>query len=798
MADTTNQKILNTRIRLKYDSYENWTTNNPTLLAGEVALVYIPEDKVTQVGEHNLNGTKPPHVLMKVGDGTSGFNSLKYVSALAADVNSYAKMKSADFEAQVKSLANAQVSDSIKANADAIDALEALVGTESVTTQIANAIAALNLANTYVAKENGKSLVSDTEIAKLTTVSEGANKVEASTNGKIKIDGVDTTVYTHPDNHTIAEVDGLQTALDGKSNIGHKHVSTDITDLDTTIKGYDYATKTEAKGYADAKDGAIEAAQKKADDITTYVGTFTASEGVNTVVKYIDAKTANIASDERVNSLENRIKAVENDYLVEADKTELSTAINNEKQRAEGVEGGLRTDVDAIKGDYLKTADKTALEGKITAEETRAKSVEEGLQNQINIIMNNPDAEGAINSINEFTKYVEDHGEIAEGFRTDINKNKEDIAAINNADTGILKKAQDYADGLDTAMDTRVKVLEGINHDAYIAADAALKSELEGEINAIDNHSHDNKTVLDGITDQNIIDWNQALDISDFAEGTENGTIRVSISDVKVHGLKELAFKDNTDTLKTTKGTAGLVDKMPLEGNTWENSDATTEQGAFYVQANEGKRIYLNPEKGTIVTSGSGDMYMGSVVKISDIADAIDKKHSHDNKTVLDGITDGKVTKWDALDTWKTGLATEVSKSDRGEHANIAVSVTTKDGVVTDVAVDDSGVAMSFIAKPGSLSNDEIMVAKNDGIICSGKKISDLATAEQGTKADTAVQTVTAGTGLKATRAENSNDVSIAIDDKVVFIFNCGTSDLENYNNITTVANDAGGHTAII
>ena len=154
MADTTNQKILNTRIRLKYDSYENWTTNNPTLLAGEVALVYIPEDKVAQVGEHNLNGTKPPHVLMKVGDGTSNFNSLKYVSALAADVNSYAKMKATDFEAQVKALANAQVSESIKANADAIDALEALVGTESVTVQIANAIAALDLANTYAAKEH--------------------------------------------------------------------------------------------------------------------------------------------------------------------------------------------------------------------------------------------------------------------------------------------------------------------------------------------------------------------------------------------------------------------------------------------------------------------------------------------------------------------------------------------------------------------------------------------------------------------------------------------------------------------
>lgn len=47
-----------------------------------------------------------------------------------------------------------------------------------------------------VDKENGKSLVSDTEITKLSTVAENATKVEASeTNGNIKINGVETKVY---------------------------------------------------------------------------------------------------------------------------------------------------------------------------------------------------------------------------------------------------------------------------------------------------------------------------------------------------------------------------------------------------------------------------------------------------------------------------------------------------------------------------------------------------------------------------------------------------------------------------
>lgn len=416
-----------------------------------------------------------------------------------------------------------------------------------------------------VDKVEGKSLVSDTEITKLAGVSEGANKVEASeNNGKIKIDGVETTVYTHPEKHAIAEVDGLGEALAGfqvkgdyaaddhkhvKADItdfAHTHTASEITDLDATIKGYDYATKTEAQGYADGKDEAIAAAQKAADDITAYVGTFTASEGVDTVVKYIDAKTANIASDDRVDGIDERltqaekdIDAIEADYLKAADKTELEGKITAEKQRAEGIEGGLRTDVDAIKadylkaedktelsnaitaekeraegiegglrtdvntimGDYLKAADKTGLEGKITAEETRAKGVEESLQTQINTIMNNPDAEGAINSINEFTQYVKDHGTIADGFRTDIDKNKEDIAANAKAiedhetlagqtyetKTDAAQKLTDakaYTDAEVAKDRERIATLEAIDHDAYVAADTALKNELSAAIEA--------------------------------------------------------------------------------------------------------------------------------------------------------------------------------------------------------------------------------------------------------------------------------------------------------------------------
>ena len=90
-------KNLNTRIALKYDSYENWTHHNPILLKGEIAIAELPaSENKSGTGEPNAAGSTPaiqnaPNILIKVGDGTNHYNDLKFVSALAADVYSWAK-----------------------------------------------------------------------------------------------------------------------------------------------------------------------------------------------------------------------------------------------------------------------------------------------------------------------------------------------------------------------------------------------------------------------------------------------------------------------------------------------------------------------------------------------------------------------------------------------------------------------------------------------------------------------------------------------------------------------------------
>lgn len=76
-------KVFQTRIQLKYDTYANWSVNNPILKAGEMAIATVA------AGEQSM--TNLPNIVLKVGDGTSHYNDLKFVSALAADVHEWAK-----------------------------------------------------------------------------------------------------------------------------------------------------------------------------------------------------------------------------------------------------------------------------------------------------------------------------------------------------------------------------------------------------------------------------------------------------------------------------------------------------------------------------------------------------------------------------------------------------------------------------------------------------------------------------------------------------------------------------------
>lgn len=79
------QKIIKTRVQLKYDTLANWNANSSVILGkGEMGIVAIPKDS------SHLQ-TTPPAIMFKVGDGVTTFDKLPWSSALSADVYAWAK-----------------------------------------------------------------------------------------------------------------------------------------------------------------------------------------------------------------------------------------------------------------------------------------------------------------------------------------------------------------------------------------------------------------------------------------------------------------------------------------------------------------------------------------------------------------------------------------------------------------------------------------------------------------------------------------------------------------------------------
>lgn len=98
-----------TRIQLKYDSYNAWTTapgKNVVLLAGELGIAKLVNDVTIP-----LDSEKNAPVLFKVGDGVHTFEQLPWASALAADVHTWAKKPEAEFLAWIKGLVPVEVID---------------------------------------------------------------------------------------------------------------------------------------------------------------------------------------------------------------------------------------------------------------------------------------------------------------------------------------------------------------------------------------------------------------------------------------------------------------------------------------------------------------------------------------------------------------------------------------------------------------------------------------------------------------------------------------------------------------
>ena len=333
-------KQINTRILLKYDSYENWMASSFILKKGEAAICEM---------KNTVDQSAAPTILVKFGDGSHSFSQLPWSSALAADVYAWAKADSIQIEEVLAEGASeadgsvkvftgvafnkdtgklvftykyaAKASDITTALSDyttktdvATAKQEAITAASGDATSKANA--ALLSANEYTdGLANGQVKTNKENIATLTTKVETlevtggqANVIEG-----VQVNGADLT----PDANKKVNID-LVNATVAKAGDADKLGG---------VAAADYATKTVAQGYADAKDTAIAAAKKAGTDAQAY------AEGVA-----------------------GRVATIEGDYLKAADKTALQEQITTNANAITTLTEGLNPDkIDGVKDlvDYV-------------------------------------------------------------------------------------------------------------------------------------------------------------------------------------------------------------------------------------------------------------------------------------------------------------------------------------------------------------------------------------------------------------------------------------------------------------
>lgn len=334
----------------------------------------------------------------------------------------------------------------------------------------------------------------------------------------------------------------------------------------------------QAKDYADGKDEAIQAAKQAGDDaaaaasvadgkavaaqndvdaLETYVGTFV-HDTAKSVVEYINAKTDGIATSGnlealgvRVTTVEGDVATIKGDYLKAADKTELQGNINavsgkvttligedtNKSVRtianeelakqlvAEGAKESLDTlaeiaawiqkhpddasamnkaidDLETLVGALPDSVSATTIVGYIqevvAAEKSRAEGIEAGLDGRLVTV------EGAVATVDS---------------RIATAKSEAAADATSKANAAEAN-AKSHADGLNTAMNTRVEALEAIDHD------------------------HANKTELDKIVDGDVAKWNSA---QANAEATAAGAL--SAAKTELEGKISDGDKANKDLI---------------------------------------------------------------------------------------------------------------------------------------------------------------------------------------------------------------------------------------------------------
>lgn len=378
------EKILNTRVQLKYDSYANWTSTtlgdnkgaNFVLKAGEIGICYLPTD----YSEKQVVGSQPPQILFKVGNGSSKFSELPWASAKAADVYEWAKQASLPVTKEgngnvVAGIAWDENTKGIKFTTASVATSEGMEQLTNRVTAIENTYAtdaelaaAVEAINTAIAAKADKTYVDEQLALKVNVSDFNTFKTENTTAiGTAKSEAI-AAAKTETDTQIAGLRDGAV-----KTNADAIALKADQTALDAVSAVANAAATQTALAEEIARAQAAEKVNADAIERLTNGVSQEEIDGVNDLINYVNehgAEVTGIKAD--IDALEGRMDTAEGAIATKAAQADLEALAG----RVSTVEGDLNTESTGIKARMTQAeADIDALETKV-GDKTVAEQIE--------------------------------------------------------------------------------------------------------------------------------------------------------------------------------------------------------------------------------------------------------------------------------------------------------------------------------------------------------------------------------------------------------------------------------------
>lgn len=643
-------KKFDTRLKLKYGTYAEWTASGAVvLLKGEIGICEIAANTNTSpAGSSNGIKSNAPVIMFKVGDGETAFANLPWASATAADVYSWAKVDYNTFLAQLKSDAGI---------------------TGDVATQIATAL------NNYYTKSQIDSKVTELNTA-ITTAVNGEKSAREAADTQIRTDfaAADAAILgTSADTADKNTVYGAKAAAEAAKTVGEAAQ----TAADAAQAAADAAQDTaddalaaanKAQGEVDALEGVV-ATKANASALDNYYTKTAADSKFATITTTNGLRTdvdKNTAAIEALTGTGTGSIAAQVNEAKQAAQGALNAA-NAAQQHSEGVAEDLGTETTA------RTNADTALGQRIDGTVTRISALEtasatHATKTELNtaksdLIGTSGDASSA-NTINAAKKYADEKvAALVNGAPETLDTLDELAAALkDNKDIVTVLENSIATKANQSALDEAVADIAELDKDSHTHAN---KDELDliasGDKSKWDTaagnaHTHTNKTVLDGIDAADITKWDKVTSKADSTTvtaidtrlTTAEGTLATAVSDIstlKSGKADKTTVEGIAGDLSTLSGTVSDMDaaykKADSDLNTaiGKKADQTT-VSAIDTRVTNLEKIDHDHSNKTVLDGITS-------TKVSNWDDANTKKHTHDNKTVLDGITSTKVAAWD-------------------------------------------------------------------------------------------------------------------------------------------------------